>query len=147
MAGPIYLRVTYNLQLENFLELAGDDITKELMHTIYTLSDAVPNRLAELQRLAARVNELQDDGFTPDEPSDEDALKEIWRLLDKAIDQYNEGLQQRGVDENHLSDCDRDRLALMRELLVSIEHDEDLEDLGFTLEDIINRLKEAISPF
>lgn len=147
MAGPIHFIVTYNLQLDDFLDLADDDVTKELMHSIYMLSDVVPNRLAELQRLAVRVKELQDDGFKPDESSDEDRCKEILRSLDKAIDQYSDALQQNSVDQNHLSDCDRDRLVLMWNLLDSIEYDEDLEDLAFALEDIIDRLKEDISPF
>jgi hypothetical protein len=144
MSDAMSFTVSYNLQLEDFIVLTGDEVIQSLMHDVYTLPDALPNMLTELQKLSIRVKELQSNGFYPEEVRDEYELKELRRLLTRILRQDSSGIDQAAI---RITPTTKVRVTIMREILESIEFEEELEELATVIEDMIEELKTQISPF
>ena len=137
MSDTISFTITHHIELEELLELTDDDTAKELLHDAYMLSGDPNRRLAELQQMAVRAQELEERGVCLEGWDDKTALKCTRRFLGEAL--YSA--------EANLSMYNRDRLSIIRAILICIELEDDVTELVDSLEDAITDLKAAISPF
>ena len=129
--------IPYEFSLEQFTELTDNETAQELLHAAYTLSEDVHRRLAELLQILDQVKQLEEKGEELDGWADEGDLKDLRRLLGEAL--YTDNVQ--------LGVYDHDRVRLLRAILLCIEYEDGFDDLLCELEQIIDNLKTAISPF
>lgn len=129
--------IPYALSLEQFTELTDDEPAQELLHAAYTLSEDVHRRLAELLQILDQVKQLDEKGENFDGWAAEDDVKALRHLLGEAL--YTCNVQ--------LGMYDHDRVRLLRAILLCIEYEDGFDDLLCELEQIIDNLKTAISPF
>jgi hypothetical protein len=137
MSEQLSFTITHHIELEDLLGLTDDDTAKELLHDAYMLSGDPNRRLVELQQMAVRAQDLEEKGVCLEGWDDKTELRCTRRFLGEAL--YS--------TEADLSTYNRDRISIIRAILICIECEDDVEELVDVLERRIGELKGAISPF
>jgi len=137
MSEQLSFTITHHIELEDLLALTDDDTAKELLHDAYMLSGDPNRRLVELQQMAVRAQDLAEQGVCLEGWDDKTELRCTRRFLGEAL--YS--------TEADLSMYNRDRISIIRAILICIECEDDVEELVDVLERRIGELKGAISPF
>jgi len=137
MSEQLSFTITHHIELEDLLALTDDDTAKELLHDAYMLSGDPNRRLVELQQMAVRAQDLEEKGVCLEGWDDKTELRCTRRFLGEAL--YS--------TEADLSMYNRDRISIIRAILICIECEDDVEELVDVLERRIGELKGAISPF
>ena len=137
MSEQLSFTITHHIELEDLLALTDDDTAKELLHDAYMLSGDPNRRLVKLQQMAVRAQELEERGVCLEGWDNKTELKCTRRFLGEAL--YS--------TEANLSMYNRDRISIIKAILICIEYEDDVTELVDSLESAIRDLKAAISPF